>query len=135
MSRRSKRRWSKMRENKLVIDISKTFPARVWNGDNEPKNKGDEIREIVAAFSNGACVDSHFATWEHYELIKEPAFRPFRDREEFFKWLRETGRTDMRYIHENGTMFTLNTIIDSTVFDDYIKCKWFDNGEPIGIKE
>ena len=125
-----------MSENKIpVIDVSKTFPACVWDGDDEPKNKGDEIREIVAAFSNGGCIDSRLAVWEHYELIKEPRFRPFRDLDEFIQWMRDTGRTDTSHFGAQGSFWGSLIVTPATDFELLLKFKWFDNGEPIGIKE
>lgn len=132
-----KQEENKVDENKLpVIDISKTFQAYVWDGDNEPKYDGrDEIREIVVAFSNGECIDSNLAVWEHYELIKEPMFRKFRNHAEFIQWLRDTGRTDTRHLDFKGAFWGSLNVTPATDFELLLMCKWFDNGEPIGVKE
>lgn len=130
--RPDKQEENKVDENKLpVIDISKTFQAYVWDDNIEVKKE----RDIIVAFSDGSCFDKERFFWTNYELIKEPTFRPFRNRDEFIQWLRDTGRTDMRFINKKGDLNTFFMAYSSGKFNQYINCKWFDNGEPIGIKE
>lgn len=114
-----------------MIDVSKTFPARVWDGGDKTQREKD----IIVAFSDGTCIDKNWDNWSHYELIKEPTFRKFRDLDEFVQWMRDTGRTDTRYIDFKGAFCGSINVTPATNFELLLMCKWFDNGEPIGIKE
>ena len=115
-----------------VFEEMPKFKARVWDDDFPQIYE----KNVIVVGSKGWCIDDKRSFWPHCELIEEPKFRPFRDRDEFIQWLRDTGRTDMRVIDESGDMMTINYIYGHiTKLDDCLKLKWFDNGEPVGVKE
>lgn len=114
-----------------VFEEMPKFKAKVWD-DNGTK---PEEEHILYVYKSGRCRDTDGAVWDNYELIEEPKFRPFRDRDEFIQWLRDTGRIDMRVIDESGDMYTIIGVTEDCAFREIFKSKWFDNGEPVGVKE
>jgi hypothetical protein len=113
-----------------VFEEMQKFKAKVWDYEGDKPIE----KEIVYVDKSGACIDINRMHWCNYKLIQEPKFRKFSDRDEFIQWLRDTGRTDMRVIDENGDVFSILPISAMSRFEEIIKYKWFDNGEPVGVK-
>ena len=113
------------------IDLDNPQWCYVWDDGDEHKYK----RIFVAELSNGKCmacdIDGDGCHWQHYELITEPKWRPFRDEKEFIEHCKT--RTDMRILDKDGHMQTILVSAQGFkhLYDNYT---WLD-GSPIGVKE